>query len=142
MRAFIEKGLGITLTPAECIGWGRGGRLIAAVAFHNYDKRGGVIELSAYSTARDWLTKERLRDLFAYPFDQLKVRLCVARIAEGNRRARRIWRALGAKEFVIPELRGAGEAECLFLLDQTTWTKGKFMREDNGKERTDRTRPL
>ena len=132
MRAFIENGLGIKLTPAECMGWGRDGELIAAVAFHNYYPKDGSIELSAYSTSRDWLSREKVREIFAYPFDQLGVRICIARIDEHNARARRIWRAFGAKEYVIHDLRADGVAECVYVLHRDQWAGGKFMRDSHG----------
>ncbi len=132
MKAFIEEGLGIRLTACECMGWGRNGELIAAVAFHNFYRGEGSIELSAFATCRDWLNKDRLREIFAYPFDQLGVRICIARIAEDNTRARRIWRAFGAREYVIHDLRADGIAECVYVLHRDQWRGGKFMRQNHG----------
>ena len=104
------------------------GRVEAVVVYHNFQPEAGVIELSSASTHRKWLTRERLRSIFAYPFDQAGCRLAVARISERNRRARRIWQSLGAAEHVIPDLRGPGEAECLYTLSAETWRSSRFSR--------------
>lgn len=104
------------------------GAVEAVVVYHNWSPESGTIELSAASTHRGWLDRARLRAVFAYPFDVCGCRLAVARIAEGNARARRIWRRLGASEHVIPELRGPGEAEVIYLLAAGTWRASPFAR--------------
>jgi RimJ/RimL family protein N-acetyltransferase len=96
------------------------------VVYHNYDPDGGVIELTAYSTRRSWLNKSRLRAVFSYPFDQLGLRICVARISEKNTRTLRIWKALGAEFYPIPHLRAEGEAEIIAVLHRDTWKSSKF----------------
>lgn len=102
------------------------GALVAGVVYHNWQPQGGVIELSAASTCRNWLSKDNLHTVFAYPFDQVGVQLCVARISEHNTRARRIWRALGASETIIPRLRGLNEAEAIYTLTAEAWRGSKF----------------
>lgn len=104
------------------------GRLEAGVVYHNWEPENGVIEISAASTHRRWTTRDRIKLIFGYPFDGLGCRLVVARIAESNRRARRIWRSLGADEFVIPKLRSPTEAECIYTLDAETWRASKLSR--------------
>lgn len=128
LRLFLQIGLGIEIGPAQFMGWARPDGIVASIAFHNYQPADGVIEISAYASTRDWLSKDRLRGVYSYPFDQLGVRLCVARISERNHTARRVWRALGASEFVIPELRGPGEAEAIYTLHRDQWAASKFMR--------------
>lgn len=54
--------------------------------------------------------------------------MAVARIAHDNDRARRIWHALGVQEYVIPELRGPGQPECLFTLLADDWQQSHFAR--------------
>ncbi len=105
---------------------------IAGIVFHNWQPEAGVIELSAYSTGRAWLTKARVREVFDYAFGQLGNRMVVVRRSERNRRARRIWAALGATEYVIPRLLGDDEAECIRTLHRDDWQRGKFVRDENG----------
>ncbi len=110
-----ERGFG------NCTAIGFGDPLVAGVVYHNWNPEGGVIELSSASIRRDWLTKANLKAIFGYPFDQLGCQMCVARISEHNARARRIWRALGATEHVIPRLRGRHEAEVIATLTDEAW---------------------
>ncbi len=132
VKAFVAQ-----LIPGCERGWSNGsaigfaddGLLVAGVVYHNWSPETGVIELSAASTQRNWLNRERLKAIFAFPFDELNCRIAVARIAESNTRARRIWRSLGAMEIVIPELRTPTEAEVLYLLKAETWRKSKFSRQ-------------
>lgn len=105
----------------------------AAIVYHNWQPEAGVIEISAGSTRRDWLTRDRLLRIFGYPFDELNCRLVVARIGEHNRRTRRIWRSLGAVEYLIPALRSPQEAEVISIITRDAWMGGKFMRGQNGK---------
>lgn len=119
-----ERGFG----PGQGIGFlDADGRLVAGVYYHNWNPAFGVIEISAASTCRDWLTRERLKTIFAYPF-AIGCRMAVARIGEHNRRARRIWRSLGADEFIIPALRSPTEAEVIYTLTKDHWLNGKFSR--------------
>lgn len=117
-----QRGFG----PSKAIGFADDTGLKAGVVYHNWSPETQVIELSAASTTRKWLTKDALRQIFAYPFDQLGCRLCVARISENNTRTRRIWRALGATEHIIPAMRGPREAEIISILSAETWADGKF----------------
>lgn len=104
------------------------GELIAGVVYHNWSPETGVIEISAGSVTRRWLTRDRLREIFAYPFEQIGCRMIVVRTSEKNNRVRRIWRSLGGKEYTIPDLRGPDEAEIIITLDRDTWRSSKFMK--------------
>lgn len=104
----------------QAIGFERDGDLVAGVVYHNWSPETGVIELSAGSIIRNWLTRERLLTIFDYPF-AIGCRLAIARTSERNERARRIWRSLGSDEFIIPALRGPHEAEIIFTLSADQW---------------------
>ena len=107
------------------------GKLVAGVVYHNYQPQQAVIEISAASTCRNWLTRARLREIFDYPF-RIGCRLVVARIGEHNTRARRIWRSLGSDEYVIPALRSPSEAEVIYTLSAERWQAGKFKDAEHG----------
>lgn len=107
--------------------------LVAGFVYHNYEPDTGVIEMSAYSTRRDWLNKHRLNVAFGYPFDTANCRALVARHSEKNRRAVRIWSALGATQTTIPDLRGDNEGEVIAVLTRDTWKNSKFYEVPNGK---------
>jgi len=107
----------------ECssIGFTDNSRLVAGIVYHNWNPDAAVIEISAASICRKWLTKKRLTEIFSYPFKQLNCQMCVARVSERNTRTRRIWRSLGADEHLIPRLRGRSEAEIIFTLTHEKW---------------------
>jgi hypothetical protein len=108
----------------QAVGFVDSGKLVAGVVYHNWNPESGVIELSAASVNRAWLTKERLSVIFEYPFGFC--RMVLTRQSENNARALRIWRSLGGKEYRIPDLRGPGEAEIIFTLSADDWRAGKF----------------
>jgi len=127
VAAFVARNIpGCERGFGECsaIGFLENGELVAGVVYHNWNPESGVIEMSAASTTRAWLTKERLAVIFAYPFSFC--RMIVTRQSENNRRALRIWRSLGGLEYRIPDLRGPGEAEVFFTLTADQWRSGKF----------------
>ena len=137
IKAFVENGLWQSQRQfGECsaIGFANAQEgLVAGFVYHNYEPDSGVIELSGYSTRRDWANKHVVALIFGeYPFIQLRCRLLVARHSEHNTRVRRIWKALGADEYLIPELRGESEAETIAVLKQDVFMKSRFMRAHHG----------
>lgn len=111
-----ERGFG----ECQAIGFERDGDLVAGIVYHNWNPESGVIEISAASTCRNWLSRDSLAEIFGYPF-RIGCRLVVARIAESNARARRIWRSLGGDEYIIPALRSPTEAEVIYTLSADQW---------------------
>lgn len=101
-------------------------RFAAGLVFHNYDPEAGVIEVSAGALNPKWAQRQVLRDAFAYVFDVAQ--LAVARTAEDNMRVRRLWRAFGADEYIIPRLRGRDSAECILTLTDDSWHNSRFVR--------------
>lgn len=128
VEQFVMDQLGYDRDFGPCAYMGFGEPLVAGVIYHNWHPESGVIELSAASSHRRWLTRSRLFDIFAYPFIQLQCRICVARISEHNKRTRKIWRSLGATEYVIPELRAPNEAEVISVLTADAWKSSKFVK--------------
>ncbi|MGL5010980.1 MAG: hypothetical protein ACRC6I_13960 [Paracoccaceae bacterium] len=130
---FVADLLGFGRGFGECQAIGfldAGGNLVAGIVYHQYQPEQGIIEISAASTCRSWLTRANLSEIFDYPF-RIGCRMVVARIGEHNQRARRIWRSLGADEYVIPALRSPQEAECIFTLSAEQWRNGKFGSKDH-----------
>ena len=113
-----------------------GGRLVAGIVYHNWCPEAGVIELSAASTTKRWLTRDVLRAIFNYPFDQLKCQMVVTRQPPEPDAIRRIWKACGATEHVIPRLRGRDQAEVIITLTDNAWASNRIARRIHGKENT------
>ena len=101
----------------------RNGELIAGILYHNYSPESGVIEISGAATDSRWLTRQTLRAMFSYPFDEVGCQMVVARHSEHNARLRRMWRAVGSSEFVIPRLKGRNEAMVVTTLTDDAWRK-------------------
>ena len=109
------------------------GTFEAGIVYHNWQPDNGVIEISAASVNRKWLNRDKLQEVFRYPFGQLGCRMVVARIGEHNARARRIWRAFGATETIIPELRNPAEGECVYTLTAPQWAQSKLSEVSHGQ---------
>ncbi|MEP7452822.1 GNAT family protein [Phyllobacterium sp. SB3] len=101
-------------------------QLIAGVVYSNFFPETGVIELSAASTSRLWLTRPVLNAMFGYPFDQLGCQICVLRVSERNERMIRILHRFGFGSVRIPRLRGSDEAEIIFTLTDDAWRSSRF----------------
>jgi hypothetical protein len=97
-------------------------RLIAGVVYHNWQPDAAVIEISAGSDNRRWLTRPVLRAMFDMPFDLLRCQAVIARHSENRKHLRRMWTAVGGFEHVVPRLRGKYEpAEVLTVLTDDAW---------------------
>ena len=141
VKAFVEQGLWGGARQFDdsyaAIGFADDARgLVAGFVYTDWQTEAGTIELSAYAACRDWMTREALALLlYRYPFGSLGCRLVVARHSERNAPVRRIWRALGAHETLIPELWGPGEATAIAVLKTADFCNSKFMRgQDHGKK--------
>ena len=132
VKAFVAQGIfapGREFGASTAIGFANEDEgLVAGFVYHNLEPTAGVIEVSGYSTRRNWVNKSLFRIIFEYPFEQLGCRMMVARHSEHNKRAIRIWNALGAKQIILPDLRGPNEAEVVALLKADDWHNSKFMR--------------
>lgn len=95
--------------------------LVAGVVFHNYAPEAGVIELSAASTSRRWLTRPVLKAMFGYPLDEIGCQMLLLRVSENNTGMIAIARRFGFDSYRIPRLRGRDEAEIIFTLTDTDW---------------------
>ena len=112
--------------PCTTMGVFDDGKLIAVMVYHNMDQRRGVIEISGAATDPRWLTRAVLKEMFDYPFLQLKVQALVMRVSEEDKRLGRILHAYGFESHVIPRLRGRNEAEVIYLLTDDAWAANKF----------------
>lgn len=101
-------------------------RIAAVLIFHNWHPEAGVIEVSAVANNPKWAQRSVLKEAFGYIFDTLECQLVVQRCAEENKRVRRLWRAFGADEYVIPRLRGRDTAEAIATLTDDAWRASKF----------------
>ncbi|MEI2296789.1 GNAT family N-acetyltransferase [Ensifer sp. MJa1] len=97
------------------------GGLVAGVVFHNYAPEAGVIELSAASTSKRWMTRSVLKAMFGYAFDEIGCQMAVLRVSERNNGMVAIAKRFGFTPHSIPRLRGRAEAEIIFTLTDSDW---------------------
>lgn len=115
--------------PCEAMGViDRAGKLVAGVVYHNYHRETGVIEASAASVNARWATRGVLGAALSYAFGQLGVQTVVARTDIENVRTRRLWRAMGATEHELPNLRGRGRSEIVLILTDDAWRASHLRR--------------
>lgn len=114
--ASIIWGPGVTFMDkkARSIGFlDEAGVLLAGVVFHHHDPVHRTVEISAATMHQGMISPRHLKETLRHAFYGLGARVVIARTREGNRRARRIMSAMGARETVVPEVYGdEGEAVC------------------------------
>lgn len=113
------------------IGWDEDGVLIGGVVYHDWNPESGIIELSAASVSKRWLTRKSLQLMFAYPFDQLGCQMVVLRTAADNKQQNgrgiiRIAKAYGFEQVVVPRLFGRHTDGVLHLLTEEAWRGNGF----------------
>jgi len=76
------------------IGWEKDGRLVAGVAYANWN--GVNVEAHiASDRSKRWLTRKFLHAIFWYPYEQLKVNRITVCVGEGNADSNRFVKHLG-----------------------------------------------
>lgn len=102
------------------------GRICAAMVFYDYDADAGVIQISGAADNPHWLTRPILKEMFAYPFDELRCQAVVMRVNPDDRRLPRMLRAYGFEQTTLKRLRGRDKDECLFVLYDDVWRDNGF----------------
>ena len=103
--------------------------VIGIVAFHNYDAKAGVMELSAAAETPRWLTRRDLHAVFSCVFNQCGCPAAILRCAPEDLRMARIATAYGFKRYEIPRLRGRDESEIVYVLGDDQWRANGFHKE-------------
>lgn len=117
--------------PYTTMGIASDGRIVGAVVFHNWQKDWGVIELSAGSTEKKWLSRDVMNAMFHYCFDRLGAQLALCNVSARNmqdngRGLHRILREVGFKVYDIERLRGRDENGLIFTLSDDDWRGSRF----------------
>jgi len=107
-----------------------GDMLIGGAIYHNFEPEAGVVEISAASTSKRWLTKETLRVLFQIPFRDWNCQAVVLRVSDHDEALHSILFRYGFEQYRIPRLRGREEAENVFVLTDDAWAGNKFNRKN------------
>lgn len=123
---FVCREANITINEYCSMGVFDDGELIAGTLYHNYYPDYGVVELSAASISKRWLTKPVINAIFFLPFERLGCQLVVLRVSERNKTMIGIARKFGFEEVYIPRLRGRDEGEFIFSLTDDAWASSKY----------------
>jgi len=78
---------------SQFIGRTRDGKIIACVAYSNFNANACDVHIA--STESHWLSKEYLKVIFDYPFQQLNLRCIIAHIHSENEKSIGLCRHLG-----------------------------------------------
>lgn len=104
--------------------------IVAGVIYHNWHNREGVIEISCAGDGRRWMTRDVVRAAISMPFEQLGCQAVVGRHSVDSKHIRHIWRSFGAKEFIVPRLRGKhAPDEAIAILADDDWYASKWVRK-------------
>jgi len=106
----------------------QGDDVAAVLVFHNFHPEAGVIEVSAVAENAKWAQRGVLKQAFGYIYDKLQCQMAVARCDVSNGRVRRLWKAFGASEHIIPRLRGREADEAILTLTDDAWRASRFAR--------------
>lgn len=128
----IWPGQGRDFGNCQGLGIIEGETLIGGVIYHNYEPDAGVIELSAASISKRWLTREVLRVMFALPFKDWGCQAVVLRVPDHDEAMHSIAKRYGFVHYRIPRLRGRDQAENVFVLTDDVWRENRFNRKENG----------
>lgn len=104
----------------------RNGKMAAAVFFQNYDPEAGVVELTGASVSPRFLTRETLRELYSYAFDQLGCQTVIQTARADDERQARLLPRYGFKRFDIPRLKGRNTDAALYVLHDDVWRSNGY----------------
>ncbi|MBX5206688.1 GNAT family N-acetyltransferase [Rhizobium sp. NZLR11] len=133
IKGWIERHIwenGRELPEAVTMGVFENGQIQAGVAFHDWNPDAGVIEISAASKSKRWLTRNVLKELFGYAFQHVRCQMVVARIDPSDEPLTRIFKAYGFVEHRIPRLLGRDRDQLIMTLTDDDWRANKFNRKN------------
>ena len=105
------------------------GRLIAGVVYHNWHPGAGVIEISVAALPGErWLTRETLRRIYEYPFEQIGAQMVMHMAAADDERVLRQLASTGYMFVTVPRLLGRDRDGVLCLFTREAWEQCKFIR--------------
>lgn len=106
------------------------GALAAGVVFHDWHEEWGTMEVSCFASDPRWFRRDVIKEAMDYAFNWCGVQMLLVRTAKENTRARRIWRALGSTETLIPRLYGRDRDGAILTLTDDAWRASRFYEAD------------
>lgn len=129
-----ERGFGEPGYKFKALAVSDGKDLVAGMVYHNWHPEAGVIEISGAASTARWLTRPVLWAMFSYPFDGIGAQMVVMNVSPENemfngRGLKRLLKAYGFKEHLIPRLKGREKDGILFTLTDDDWRANGFHKE-------------
>ncbi|MBY7649601.1 MAG: hypothetical protein C4617_03785 [Candidatus Liberibacter europaeus] len=108
------------------IGFVKNNLLVAGVIYHNYCPVANIIELSGASDCKNWLSRQSLKAIYHYPWNELNCQSVVHRVPDEDFPQHRMLASLGAIRYHIPRLRGRNAAENIYVMTHESWMQNKI----------------
>lgn len=107
------------------IGWQKGGRIVAGVAYADWNGPNVVCHIASDGSRR-WLTREYLWTIFDYPFNQLGCKRITVCVGHGNADSTRFVKHLGfTLEATLEDAHPTGALQVFRLRKhECRWIKG------------------
>ena len=126
---FVGRLTGCTFKDARGLAvMNAAGEMVAGIVFSDWNPKAGTICLSAAATDSKWAARSVLEELFGYAFRSCGCQAAIARTSPENHPVRRLMKAFGASEHILPHLRGRGASEAILILTSDQWAESKFTR--------------
>jgi RimJ/RimL family protein N-acetyltransferase len=106
------------------------GKLIAGLVYTNWNPDAATIEISGAAVDPRWLTRETLRRMFSYPFDECACQMVVMRVLATNERLLRQLAAYGFNFVEVKRLFGRHQDGVICSLTVEDWRNNKFNKRD------------
>jgi RimJ/RimL family protein N-acetyltransferase len=100
------------------------GDRIGGVLYHDWNPEAGTIQMSA-AGGNGWLTRPVLHAMHYYPFC-IGCQMIVLQTAEDNAVMRRIAKAYGYAEIIVPRLMGRDRNAAILTLTHEDWLRSPF----------------
>jgi hypothetical protein len=102
--------------------------LIAGLVYHNLLPRFGVMEITAAAVPGcRWLTRETLRIMYGFPFEQCHVQMVAHNVRGSDLRLQRQLSTIGCAFSTIPRLYGRHEDGIICTLTDDAWANNKII---------------
>lgn len=119
------------LDPCAAIGVGSKDRLIAGVAYHDYQKQCAVIQISMAAISPMWAKRVLIHELLRYPFEQLDCFKIMISVKLDNIKALNTFSSIGFRqEAVLGHSYGKGQHAVIMRMLKPDYNR--MFGKDNG----------
>lgn len=125
LRALEEIAPGRDFGPRRVLAITDGEKLRGGVVVHDWNPEAGTVEISG-AALPGMQVRSAAREVARLVFGVMGCQAVILRTAETNTAARRLARAMGGQENIIPRLRGRAASEALIVITQEAWQSSRW----------------